>query len=300
MSLEAVECEAAAPARVAAAVDSHPEGHDAAVLAATIARATGADLLLVAIEPDLRLVVPGADWKRRRCETESMLTATRDSFAKGARLMVDSDRSVPRGIERAVSSSDRDLLVVGSSRRGEVGQVSIGKYTRQLLHDLRCALAVAPRGLSQRSELELRRIAVGYDGSPEARAALATATAIAIGCGARLLVRGVVDDRIPALGWRQSWRDSLVDSWHEMMEGETRTLKEQIDTTCARLTVAPEIDVQNGRPATSLLELAADTDLLAIGSRRWGPVARVLLGGTGEALAHGASCSLLVVPRPAR
>jgi nucleotide-binding universal stress UspA family protein len=27
-------------------------------------------------------------------------------------------------------------------------------------------------------------------------------------------------------------------------------------------------------------------------------MARLLLGGTGEALVHGAQCSLLIVPRP--
>jgi nucleotide-binding universal stress UspA family protein len=43
---------------------------------------------------------------------------------------------------------------------------------------------------------------------------------------------------------------------------------------------------------------AVTTDLLVIGSRRWGALAGLLLGGTGEALAHGAYCSLLFVPRP--
>jgi nucleotide-binding universal stress UspA family protein len=34
-----------------------------------------------------------------------------------------------------------------------------------------------------------------------------------------------------------------------------------------------------------------------VGSRRWGPVARLLLGSTGEALLHDARCSALIVPR---
>jgi nucleotide-binding universal stress UspA family protein len=40
-------------------------------------------------------------------------------------------------------------------------------------------------------------------------------------------------------------------------------------------------------------------DLLVIGSRRWGPLARLLLGSTGEALARDAGCPLLVAPRAA-
>ena len=61
-----------------------------------------------------------------------------------------------------------------------------------------------------------------------------------------------------------------------------------------------ETDVQLGRPANALLELSEEVDLLLIGSRRWGPVARVILGATGEALLHVASCPVLVVPRPER
>jgi hypothetical protein len=45
-------------ARIAVGVDGYPEGRDAAVLGATIARATGAELMLVAIHPDPLVVVP--------------------------------------------------------------------------------------------------------------------------------------------------------------------------------------------------------------------------------------------------
>jgi nucleotide-binding universal stress UspA family protein len=35
-----------------------------------------------------------------------------------------------------------------------------------------------------------------------------------------------------------------------------------------------------------------------IGSREWGPTARLLLGSTGEALMHDSACAVLAVPRP--
>ena len=40
-------------------------------------------------------------------------------------------------------------------------------------------------------------------------------------------------------------------------------------------------------------------DLLVVGSRRWGPMARIVTGGVGETLVTDASCSVLIVPRPA-
>ena len=63
--------------------------------------------------------------------------------------------------------------------------------------------------------------------------------------------------------------------------------------------------VSNAAPGTEpvrygriLLKLSGELDLLVIGSRRWGAVARLMLGSTGEALMHGARCPVLVVPRP--
>lgn len=75
-------------------------------------------------------------------------------------------------------------------------------------------------------------------------------------------------------------------------------LRTSIEAATAELSVPVSVEVARDVPAASLLDLSTVTDLLVIGSRRWGPVARLLLGGTGEALVRGAYCSLLIVPRP--
>jgi len=284
--------------RISAAVDSHPEGQDAAMLAAAIARATGGDVTLLAIEPDLPLVVPGLDWRRVRRETVAMLDRLQATYMPKAHTTIDTDLSIAQGIERVLRHNESDLVVVGSSRNAEVGEVAIGRHTRQLLQGCKCALAVAARGLNQRPSLELRRIAVGYDGGPEARAALATAVAIATGCDAELIVSGVVDDRIPALGWPSIWMGDYIQSWLEMTKEEELQLADRIEAAAKAHGVTATVQTQTGKPSASLLELSADVDLMIVGSRRWGPLAHLLLGGTGEALMHGACCSVLVVPRP--
>jgi nucleotide-binding universal stress UspA family protein len=53
-----------------------------------------------------------------------------------------------------------------------------------------------------------------------------------------------------------------------------------------------------GSPSKVLRQVSEETDLLVIGSRRWGLIARVLLGSTGEALLHGARCPVLIAARP--
>jgi hypothetical protein len=141
----------------------------------------GPGLVLVAIHPDPLVVVPRElGWTVMHKQAEALLRETRDAVAPDARIDVETDWSVPRALERVAMREHRDLLVVGSSRGGPEGRVRIGKRTRQLLCDGRCALAVAPRGLSDTTERQLARVGVGYEGGPESQAALSRAGSIAV------------------------------------------------------------------------------------------------------------------------
>ncbi|MGZ4195349.1 MAG: universal stress protein [Solirubrobacteraceae bacterium] len=285
--------------RIAVGVDGYAEGRDATVLGATLARPTGAEVMLVAVHPDPIVVLPREiGWRAMRKQAEALLRQTRDEIAPKARIDVETDWSVPRALERVVVRCNRDLLVVGSSRRGEAGRVRIGSRTRQLLCHCRCALAVAPRGLSARPLLELKRIGVGYDGTPESRAALSLAGSVAATAGAQLKVRAVVDDRLPMVGWSPT-RGLGQAMWDELLEPRLTSLGQDAHDAVDATGAAAEIEVLAGDPAGILIELSGQVDLLVIGSRRWGAAVRVLLGTTGEALMHDAACPMLVVPRPA-
>jgi nucleotide-binding universal stress UspA family protein len=292
------DADSRALARIAVGVDGYSEGRDAAVLGAMIARATGAELMLVAIHPDPLVVVPSElGWTGMRKQAEALLRETRDAVAPDARIDVETDWSVPRALERVVVREHRDLLVVGSSRRGPEGRVRIGKRTRQLLSDGRCALAVAPRGLSDSTERRLARVGVGYEGGPESLAALSLAGSIAVAAGAKLLVRGVVDDRLPVVGWTKSGRERMLAMWNELLAPAVKSLRENAEGAAKATGADAEVQVVRGNPADALAELCEHVDLLVIGSRRWGAAARALLGSTGETLMHDASCAILVVPR---
>jgi nucleotide-binding universal stress UspA family protein len=288
--------------RIAVGVDGFPEGNDAAVLGATLARALHAELMLVAVHPDPLVVMPEEmNWKSLENQAADMLREARDAFAPHARTVVETDPSIPSALERVVRREHRDLLVVGSSRHGPEGRVRIGKRTRQLLCHFRCALGVAPRGIRKRADQRIRRIAVGYDGGPESDAALAVAGSIALAAGADLQVCGVVDDRVPPIGWSPlGTGGAAVPRWEEAVLAEVASLRELALTAIRLIGTKAEAEVLRGRPADALLRLSSEADLLVIGSRRWGAVARLLLGSTGEALAHEAACPLLVVPRPGR
>ena len=285
--------------RIAAGIDGYPEGRDAAALGAMLAQATGGELLLVAVHPEPLVVLPAElGWTAMRKQAEESLRQTRDELAPGARIVVETDWSVPRALERVVAREHRNLLVMGSSRRGPEGRVRIGKRTRQLLCHFRCALAVAPRGLGAAAERRLSHIGVGYDGSEESQAALAQAGSIAVAAGAKLSIRGVVDDRLPGVGWPSFGREQLNSIWSELTEPMVESLRAQARAAAAATGADVAVEVDRGRPADALMELGEQVDLLVIGSRRWGAAARVLVGSTGEAVLHDAGCAVLVVPRP--
>ena len=69
-------------------------------------------------------------------------------------------------------SEDVDAIVVGSPHRGAVGRALIGSVAEGVLHGAPCAAIVAPRGYAEQGHGPFATIAVAYDGTPEAKAAL--------------------------------------------------------------------------------------------------------------------------------
>lgn len=287
-------------ARIAVGVDGFPEGNDAVVLGMALSRATGAELMLVAVHLEPLLMPPvGFEWSSLRKEAHEMLSKARTKLAPTARIMVETDMSVPRALQRVVQREHRDLLVMGSSRHGPEGHVRIGKRTRQLLCHFDSPLAVAPRGYHQRPERGFSRIAVGYDGGPESKAALDVAASLARGAKAELRVEGIVDDRMPPIWWSGLARSgAMLPEWEAAISDEVDKLRGEAEQAAARSGSGASARVARGKPAEVLLKLSESVDLLVVGSRRWGPVARLLLGSTGEALLHDGACPILVVPRP--
>jgi nucleotide-binding universal stress UspA family protein len=282
---------------IAVGVDDNPEAFDAMVLATTIARVTTADVILATVYPDLpaRLL---RKLGRGRTEAEALLRKLNAFMAPEARAVVEADWSVPHALARVVSREHPDLLVLGSSRHALEGRVRIGMHTRQLLGEAKCSLAVAPRGLSPEGQGRLTVIGTGYDGTPEAEQAIRQAGSLARAADARLRVRAVVDDRLPYVGWTPV-RPYIQGMWDDVIAPEIESLRQAAQREASATGADFTVEVGSGAPVDELIALSDEVDLLVIGSRRWGPAVRVLLGSTGEELMHNARCSMMVVPRPA-
>ncbi|HEX4806785.1 MAG TPA: universal stress protein [Conexibacter sp.] len=285
--------------KVLVGVDGTSSARDAVVLARALAADGDPDVVLVGAYADPLLPFPPGLRRELHLgqEVERLLLDVREQLAPTARTHVKADRSPGRALCHELERERADLLVVGSSRRVDAGRAGAGRTGRQVLHGAACAVAVAAHGVAGAAPLALRRLVVGVERSPESDAALALARSLAEAAGAELLAVAVADDRLPATVAPAGMAVELVQ-WDEVVEAHRSAAERLLAELTGRI---PELSVElrAGDPAEELAAAAAGADLLVLGSRRWGPLARLVLGSTGQELVRDAPCSLLLVPRPA-
>ena len=171
-----------------------------------------------------------------------------------------------------------DLIVVGSTHTGHAGRITPGSTAEHLLHGSPCPVAVAPDGYRLRPA-PFERVGVAYDGSAEATAAVE----LARGYGGELeLIRVWPSERYAMLGA------------HDDLLGEIRR---ELESAAERVDGTPVL--LDGDPAHELIERTRSLDLLVLGSRGYGPLRSVLVGGVSGQVARGAHCPVFVVARGA-
>lgn len=274
-------------------VDGRSGGRDACALARALS-GPGTVLVLVAVGPDEPARWRGpSDGDRIAWSGDALaaLESLRDDAGIDGELFALPDASVGRGLRRAAEDRHADLIVVGSSHRGRVGRILLGDDSRAVLHGASCPVAVAPRGYASTSAA-IRRVGVGYDAFPEARAALEVGAAWAEAHHAHLAVY---------TAWDVSTVETnnlvyAVDAEAVMRDEERRAMR----AADVALRAHPSIDrrVLRGSTASVLQAASQACDLLVVGSHGRGPVGRIVLGSASDHLVHHASCPVLVVPPP--
>src|SRR4051794_9318752 len=86
---------------------------------------------------------------------------------------------VADGIRALAVDRAAALIVFGSPHRGPVGRVLLGSAAEATVEGAPCAVAVAPHGFARGAGMSTGPIAVAFDGSPEASAALDAGVALA-------------------------------------------------------------------------------------------------------------------------
>ena len=280
--------------------DGSPQSHDAVALARLLRDPAHGAVTAVNAYPVQAtwFDAPGAGMylDSLREQAEETLGEVRELLeGVPVRVRAVPDPSPARVLTAVAEDEDADLIVIGSTRHAPLGRILMGSTAPRVLHGAPCAVAVAPAGLAAEPRVP-QRIAVAYDGSPEARAALDRAVALATELGASIELLGASGPHpVVAAGPGLPAFDPNLE---EAIERGTReTLERAAAEVPSAIAVSTRLLV--GSPVHVIAEAAADFGLLVTGSRSYGPLRRVLLGSTTSGLMHECPVPLLVTPRSA-
>jgi nucleotide-binding universal stress UspA family protein len=270
-------------------VDGRTGGRDAIALASRLTDSDGELTLAHVHTGDLRpshAIAPGLVAEERGA-SHKLLEQERAAADVKAQLVSIVSMGPGRGLHEQAEEQHADLIVVGSCGHSALGRAMLGDDTRAALNGAPCAVAVAPLGYSEHPT-PIAKVGVAYNSSPESKAALAMARALAAQTRAEVHALDVVS--IPNVAYTGIMPPAIGESIDVMLQEAKGRMKE-----------LPDVE---GRAVYGLAgeELAAfgdQVDLLVVGSRGYGPVKRLVLGSTSNYLERHARCPLLVLPRGA-
>jgi nucleotide-binding universal stress UspA family protein len=285
------------PAPIIAAYDWNAEDRAPVELALAAARVTGAHVIAAAVYPwglSEGWSDPYPDQDAEARVTDAMRRLEADL---GVETRILKDQSVPSALHQLAQTLSAGLVVVGSTDRGPAGRLLTGSTAQRLLHGSPCPVALAPRAYVAPA---VQTIAVGFVDSPEGRAALRAGHLLARLAGARLRVVAVLhasDGRDTALAGPDKPEKGSQLRGHHRARVEA-ALQRAVGALEPGVEVIPEFHVDD--PADVLLRISRNVELMVCGSRGYGPLRSVLLGGVSRRLVDEASCPVLVLPREMR
>jgi nucleotide-binding universal stress UspA family protein len=203
--------------------------------------------------------------------------------------------SPARVLHEKAEELEAAAVVVGSSHRGGLGRVLAGSTTSRLLNGATSAVAVAPRGYDDGHGFE--RIAVAYDGSAESREALDAAAALVLLSGGRATIQSytVLEPFTWVAGIAGMGASAPVD-FEPLRRSRAEEIAAEVDAIVPE-GISVESEVVEGDAADVLAGVSEGVDLLVCGSRGYGPMRSVVVGGVAHALVNRAACPVLVLPR---
>jgi nucleotide-binding universal stress UspA family protein len=277
-----------------------PDGADRAPVrfGAAIARATGAPLVVACVS---RGESGEAGDEPLSADARQALGGVRDHLqAEGIEVECRQlhSTSAARALHEEAEHDDAGLLVVGSSPRRSPQRILGGSTAERLMHGAPCPVAVVPPNWAPPRALQT--VGVGFVATPEGEEALRGAHALARRFGARLRVLTVVRETIglgletePYIPPVPGKSVLTVEGEHELVAAErARQALERLGDDGSA-----EVESFVGDPAEILVDVSQHLDLLVCGSRGYGPLRAVLLGGVSRQLVARAHCPVIALPR---
>jgi nucleotide-binding universal stress UspA family protein len=187
------------------------------------------------------------------------------------------------------TEADVEMIVVGSRGLGGFRGLMLGSVSQQLTEH-----APRPVTIVRRDALplhpKLQRIMIGHDGSAHAAAAMHFVRDLALRAGSEVVVayatptRGAIDEHDADEVVAPHGLYETVDGWCEPLR-ETG--------------LDPRIVVLDGELRDALLDAAHDhnADLLAVGTRGHGAIARLLIGSVAASVVRHNDIPVTVIPK---
>ena len=203
-------------------------------------------------------------------------------------------RSVSGGLIEVVTEAQAQVLVLGSLPSARRGQVVIGSTADWLLHSSPVPVAISPRGYRAHAG-RLTRLTCAYSATPESVEVLRRCVEYArrFGVPVRVLTFAVRGKTMypPEVGLNVE--DSILDAW----ASQAREILENLKTDGI---VGKDVALQvvTGRTWAHALAVAdwEDGEVLALGTRPRGDMARVFLGSRSAKIIRHSPVPVLVLP----
>ena len=274
-------------------------------LAVGVARALGTHLTVATVVPKPWITPPpervDAEYTAwaDRLAADSATEAQRFFDALTSPLEVSyrsqAHRSVSGGLTAVAEELQADILVLGSSANGQLGQVVLGSTADRLLHCSPVPVAIAPRGYRGGRTATISRITCAFPGTAEAVVMVRRVADLAERFGVPLrVITFAVRGRTmypPEVGLHAE--DSILAAWMEQARATLDELR-----TEGVVGEDAELAVVSGNGWDEALDDAEwqEGEILALGSAARGDIARVFLGSHGAKIVRHSPVPVLVLP----
>ncbi len=280
---------------------------DAAALGIALARTLGAVPVLAHIRPE-SWQAPGsgrvdAEWDSYLEEsTAEILDQTWARHAEalaalGGAVEVGRHRSSGVGLDELAVRRGADYLVIGSAPDGRPGRIAGGSTSERLLHGASVGVAIAPTGYAAVAPERIDRVVVAVDTTAH-HSQLGSILDLVHTHGVALSLVTIVR-RATRIYSTKLGPTAESDVIRVLRDDAAASLARTLDTVAARGLEGADAQVLVGDDVGAALATYdwRPGDLLACGSRRSGPLRRVLLGDMTFRILRGATVPVLVLPR---
>jgi nucleotide-binding universal stress UspA family protein len=184
------------------------------------------------------------------------------------------------------ASRDTDLLLLGRRGLGGFRRLLLGSVSHHCATHARLPVVVIPA--ESRTDGQLNEIAVGFDGSPAAGAALRWALEFA---------PDTTIVRVICAGWRTGVDPAIVDESTGKSQLDLRAAVDR-SAEAANPNATVECVFVDGYPRDALSDASTTADLVVVGERGHRGLSAVLLGSVTTEVLHRSTCPVVVIPTP--